>query len=485
MADLSSIRNGSSPAPSPAEPPPDAPIDVGWIAGAVRRDARLIIVIVLVISGVVLVVSSLSPVRYQASARIADDPVATDPLDTAASDRRLATFRELAVTPTVLNAAATRLDGETERSLAAKVSATVDPAAGILDIAVTDGDAGRAARGANAVAAAFLDAGERAQRDKLTEAQQRLANEIDVQRRRGATAATIDALRSQFGDMAAAGVMAGPGMTLVQPATTPSSPYTPHPLRSTLFAAIAALLVAVLVALARERLRRRRPDAAEISATLEAPLLAALPVAHSRRRTRDPESIDGAMVEEAALQAAVRAALPPRTQRVVLVHGVGRDSHAPVVAAALARSFSWAGHATALVRLDAPGELSAQAERWAPDVPAVVGEDLEGVLHELKGSTYRYVVVQSPRSGGGTQLRRIAADVSGVILVAQLGVATEDEALAARRLVDALALVPLGLVLACSPADRPSVTRGGFAAAPPRRTGTTNRRPTREATAHE
>ncbi len=485
MAELSSIRNGSSPAPPRSEPPPDAPIDVGWIAGAVRRDARLIIVIVLLISGVVLVVSSLSPVRYRADARVADDPVSTDSLDTAASDRRLATYRELAVAPAVLRAAATRLDGETESSLATKVSASVDPAAGILDIAVTDPDAGHAALAANTVAAAFIAESERAQRAKLTDAQQRLANEIVVQRSRGATAATIDALRSQFGGIAAAGVMAGSGLTLVQPATAPSSPYTPHPIRSTLFAAIAALLVAVLVALARERLRRHRPDAAELSAALAAPLLAALPVADSGRRVRDPESIDGAMVEEAALQTAVRAALPPRTQRVVLVHGVGRGSQAPVVAAALARSFSWAGHATTLVRLDAPGELSAQAERWAPDIPVVVAGDLEESLHELRGSSYRYVVVQSPASAGGAQLRRIAADVSGVILVAQLGVASEDDAIAARRLVDALGMVPLGLVLVCSPADRPLVTRGGFATAPARPNATTNRRPTREATVHE
>src|ERR1044071_5412646 len=97
MAELSSIRNGSTPGPPHAEPQQDAPIDVSWIAGAVRRDARLIIAIVVVVSGLVLVISSLAPVRYRASAGIADDPVTTNPLDTAASDRRLATYRELAV----------------------------------------------------------------------------------------------------------------------------------------------------------------------------------------------------------------------------------------------------------------------------------------------------------------------------------------------------------------------------------------------------
>ena len=67
----------------------------------------------------------------------------------------------------------------------------------------------------------------------------------------------------------------------------------------------------------------------------------------------------------------------------------------------------------------------------------------------------------------------------------QLGVACEDDAIGARRLVDALAMVPLGLVLTCSPADRSLVTREGFAAPPARPSNATNRRPTREATLHE
>ena len=91
----------------------------------------------------------------------------------------------------------------------------------------------------------------------------------------------------------------------------------------------------------------------------------------------------------------------------------------------------------------------------------------------------------APGKPAATQLRRIAADVSGVILVAQLGVASEDDAIAARRLVEALAMVPLGLVLACSPADQPNVTRGGFATGPAFPSAATNRRPTREATLHE
>src|SRR3954447_24825745 len=118
MADLSSIRNGGTPAH--VEPQPDAPIDVGGIGAAIRRNIRLIVAIVIVVGGSVLVISSLSPVRYRADARVAEDPVTAGAVDTASADRRLATYRELAVAPGVLRTAAAKLPGETEQSLAAK-----------------------------------------------------------------------------------------------------------------------------------------------------------------------------------------------------------------------------------------------------------------------------------------------------------------------------------------------------------------------------
>jgi capsular polysaccharide biosynthesis protein len=470
MVELSS-RNGASSGQADAGPPADAPVDMGRIGAALRRDRRLIIAIVVVVSGLVLAVSLMSPVRYSASARIADDPVASGSADSTTADRQLATNRALVTTPAVLNAAAAAVPGATADSLSRTVSATVDPAASILDITVTDAGADRAARLANAVARAFLAQTAKAQSALLTQAQTRLQQELDAQRRRGAKAATLQALRSRFGDIAADGVVAGTGLRLVQPATPPTTPASPHPLRSTVFAVFASLLVAGLIAVARDRLRRRRPDAQALSEKVDVPLLAALPVVGRRPRRGASKVTDGAMLEEAALQAAVRAALPPRGQRVVLVHGMGPDSHAPVVAAALARALTWAGHATVLLRLDGSADRSPEADRWAPEVTLEARQcaDLEEGLQEVKASSYRYVIVQSPHEAPNAQLRRIAADTGGIVLVARLGTASDDDAMEARRLIDALALEPIGLVITCTATDRTLVTRAGFAATPRRR----------------
>jgi capsular polysaccharide biosynthesis protein len=459
MVEIPPARNGTSTGAGPA---PDAPVDVRRVVAAIRRDRRLILAIVLLVSGLVLVVSLLSPPRYRANARIADASLTTDAVDTATSDRRLATSRALVTTPEILGDAARRLPGESAGSLAGKVTATVDPAASILDIAVSDGDPRRAARIANAVATTFLAESERSQQLALTQAQERMSSELETQRRRGASAATIDALRARLADTAAARVIAGPGLRVVESASVPARSYAPRPLRSTALALLAALLVAVLIAVARDRLRRQGPDAQALSRELDVPLIAALPVGGPRHRRPGGAAIDGAVIEEAALQAAVRAALPPRAQRVVLVHGFGRHANAAAVAGALARSLSWSGHATVLVRVGAPGD-------WAPraaDVPVVACADLEEQLRELKESDYRYVIVQSPETGAGPQLRRIASDTGGVVLVARLGEATTDDAMAARRLVEALALHGLGLVITCSASETADIARSGFAAPP-------------------
>ena len=205
MVELPPARNGSSPGPTGAGVASDAPIDLAGVGAAIRRDGRWIVAIALLLSAIVLVVALASAPRYHANARMADDPLTTDSFDSSAADRRLATSRELVTTPAVLGAAAAHVPGETADSLAAKVSATVDPAASILDITATDTDARRAAAIANAVAASFLEQSDAAQRRALAQAQDRLSSELDAQRRRGASTETIDALRAQLGDIAAAG----------------------------------------------------------------------------------------------------------------------------------------------------------------------------------------------------------------------------------------------------------------------------------------
>ena len=174
------------------------------------------------------------------------------------------------------------------------------------------------------------------------------------------------------------------------------------------------------------------------------------------RRPRPSRSVDQAVVEEAALQGAIRGALPARGQRIVLVHGIDESGGAAQVAAALARSLTWGGHADRAGALRGGGRPPAAGPLRADRASCT---DLDDQLDELKGTDYRYVVVEGPRAAGAARLRPLAARSAAVVLVARLGVAGGADAAAARRLVDALGLRGLGLVVVCSPSEVPEIVR--------------------------
>ena len=454
----------------PPDPPDDPPVDLRRVAIAVRRSARGVAAVVGLVTVLVLVVSLLSPDRYRATARIANDPGPGLLVDIETADRQLATDAELVTAPQVLGEAARRLPGESAETLEPRVSASFDPAASMLDVVATAEDAARSRQIANTVAETFVAERDRSEGRLAARARERLADEIDRLRTLGAPATTLEAMRERLSELAVTAATAGSGLRVVQRAPTPDAPYAPRPLRSALLAFLSALLVAVLVAIARDQVRPARLDVAGLTSVTGLPLLAALPAASAGpwerlrsalgRRHRELQTIDQAVIEEAALQGAVRSALPARGQRIVLVHGIDDSGGAAQAAAGLARSLTWGGHATVLVRF-----ADADSRRRAPyDVATVWCADIDEQLDELKGGEYRYVVVEAPRVARGARLRPLAARSASVVLVARLDVATSADAAAARRLVDALGLRGLGLVVICAPSELPEIVRTAMTA---------------------
>jgi capsular polysaccharide biosynthesis protein len=465
--------NGTSPEPASA-PDADPPVDLRRTAAAVRRSGGLVAAIVLVVTGVVLAVSLMSPDRYRATARIADDPAPGESVDIETADRRLATSAELVTSSTVLEQAARKLPGESLETLERSVSATVDPSvSSILDVDVTGEEPARTAQIANTVAETFISESRQTQEDVATRARERLADELERLRDTNAPAMTREAVRERLSELAVSEVTADSGLRLAQRAAVPSAPYAPRPVRSVVPALFSALLLGVLIAIMRDHVRPPVPDAQTLSRVTGLPVLAALPAAPRggwralvgrllRRPSQASSAVDQTVIEEAALQGAVRGALPPRGQRVVLVHGIDDSDAGTQVATALARSLAWGGHATVLVQF----ERHDGGRRAAGDVPVVHCTDIVAQLDELREMDYRYVVVQSPRVARAARLRPLAASATAVLLAARLGQASTLDAAAARRFVDALALRGLGLVVTCSPAEIPTIVRTSLAAPP-------------------
>jgi capsular polysaccharide biosynthesis protein len=461
--------NGTSPA---AAPDSDPPVDLRRTAGAVRRSAGLVAAIVLVVTGVVLAVSLMSPERYKATARIGDDPAPGESVDIETADRQLATSAELVTSPAVLEEAARDLPGESVETLERDVSAAVDTnVSSILDVVVTGEDQFRVARVANTVSETFIAERAQAEQAVAARARERLARELERLREEGAPSATRQAVRDRLNELTISEVTVDPGLRLVQRAAVPSAPYAPRPVRSVVLAFFSALLLGLLIAILRDHVRPPVPDAATLGRIAGLPLLAALPAASGTGpraflgrvlgRSEASSAVDQTVIEEAALQGAVRGALPPRGQRVVLVHGIDQSDAGKQVAEALARSLAWGGHPTVLVRFERQG-----GGRPAPDVPVVHCTDILEQLDEIRSTEYRYVVVQSPRAARAPRLRPLAGSTTSVLLAARLGQASTVDAAAARRFVDALALRGLGLVLTCSPAEIPTIVRTSLAAPP-------------------
>jgi capsular polysaccharide biosynthesis protein len=426
----------------------DPPIDLRRMREAIRRNGALVAGAVLAVMGVVFIASVRAPERFAATARIAGDGAALSGADPSTVATGLATNRELVTAPAVLQAAAHGLPGESAPTLAAAVSASVQPDASILDVTATTGEPRRAARIANAVAASFLA---RRASDRSAEARRARATLTkQLQTVRGTTAAgtLATALRERISDLALQEATAGSDLRLAEAAAPPRRPSAPRPLRSALLAGLAALLIAVTAAVIRDRARRRGAEAAELAARAGIPLLAVLP----RRRRRGRKSDERLVVEQAALQGAVRAALPAKSQRVLVVCDIAGGEGAGWVAEGLARSLTWARQDAAVVRADA-----------SPDPDA----ELELARRERR----RYVIVVGPAVTGSALLPLLACHATAAILVGRLDRTSAGEVATATQLLGALDMHPLGLVLTASAADAAAMRERGFEAAapPPRR----------------
>jgi capsular polysaccharide biosynthesis protein len=427
--------NGSAPGAA-AEPPSDPPVDLRRVAAAVRRSRVPVIVCVVAVMGAVLVVSARAPARYQATARIAAEAdTAAGPVDPTAVTARLAAGRELVTAPSVLAAVAQRHPGETPRGLAQKLSATVESEAGILDVAATDTRPRVAAGLANAAAAAFLERRAVGQRQAAERARGVLTAQL---RDTGTAPGVAAALRDRIGNLAVTEATAGSDLRLVESADTPAQPYAPRPVRNAIFAGLAALLLAVLAAVVRDRLRGRSDAGREIARQAGVPLLAVLPPSAGARASRrlpwrrrahpDPG------VELAALRAAVMVALPPATQSTVLVCGIAGDEGAGRVAAGLLRSLRIASLDAIFVHADGSG-------------------DDRAAMRAAQQGGHRFVVVSGLTITGSPELPQLAGQASAAILVGRLGQTSASTAVAAARLLGALELDLLGLVLTTAGAD--------------------------------
>lgn len=443
------------------EPAPEQPIDVQRYANALRRSRGLIAAIVIGLTAFVLVLSLMLPKTYTAQATILFDesPSVTAPTD---AERQLSTIQKLLMTHNMLAIAAGKL-GRTVASLSSKVQATVDPNANIVSISASAPRPRAAARTANTVAAAFLARERAVELANIKVAKTRLTTAIAQLGTTPDGKAQVPLLRARLGALSASAATAGSELQLADRAQPPSRATSPRPVRNAAFAFVAALFIAVLVALGRERFAPRVAEGRDLERLSRAPIVTEIPAAG--------RGAAGAVAEREAfdvLAAVVQAQLPRQRQKMLLVTSALHDKGKARVTAGLSRALAQSGEAALVVDADlrrpsleqlfgmerAPGlaeilaaarhgdaetaagmivepPASASSQRRSGSLavlgageaasPSLVTPDaLQILFAELRQSAFTFVVIQAPPLLEPEGCRAWAAHVDALLVVSRL-----------------------------------------------------------------
>lgn len=327
------------------EPPPEQAIDIQRYAKALRRSRGLIAAIVLGLTALVLWLSLMLPKTYTAQAMILFDetPSVTPTTD---AERQLATIQKLLMTHEMLTISAKKLK-TTVGALSSKVQASVDPNANIVSVSASASTPHAAARTANVVAASFLARERAVELANIKIAKRGLTNAIAHVGSIPDGKAEIPVLRARLGALSASAATAGSQLQLVDRAQPPSKATSPRPVRNAAFAFVAALFIAVLVALGRERIMPRVAEGRDLERLSGVPIVTEIPATGrgAERAVAEREAFN-------VLATVVQAQLPRQRQKLLLVTSALHDKGKAKVTAGLSRALAQSGEAALVVDAD-------------------------------------------------------------------------------------------------------------------------------------
>jgi tyrosine-protein kinase len=283
--------------------------DLHAARGLLRR--RLLVILPFVLIPIAALVFSLNQEkRYTATASVLfsdKDVIASDD-----PDRETATNVELLSLEEIQRGVKEKLAGSPR---AEKVDAAQAGAANVVTITATDPNPERAARTANAYTAAYVDWRRSTARGKIRAEQRFVQGEIARIRDSAATGTTAEtrkraqlrALRERLRRLRFDESQERGGARIVQPATVPSSPSSPKPVRNTIIGGIVALFLAPLAALLFERLDPRVVTPKEVERALDRPVIGLVRKSRALARTPlighpDPADVDDFLALRAHLR---------------------------------------------------------------------------------------------------------------------------------------------------------------------------------------
>ena len=269
------------------EPPTGDQSDLREFLELLRRHALLIVLVTFVTAAAAFVVSLAQTKHYSASTTLLYTPTSTAS-GTPDTATEMQTIAGVATSSTILAPIASR-HGLTLKQLRSDVSANVSgggatSASQLLAISATGGQATLAAAIANEVANSLSSY--RASRERsllnsqVTFLQQELAKlngKVDP-----SSVAAASGIRTQLVQLQAQLAVFSPDLTVLSPATVPTSASSPKPARNAAIGLLVGIVLGVMVGILRDRLDRRTRRIDEIEGLYHAPLLGTVPFVKRR-----------------------------------------------------------------------------------------------------------------------------------------------------------------------------------------------------------
>jgi capsular exopolysaccharide synthesis family protein len=261
------------------------PLSAERVFLVLRRRIGVILLCVLVAAGAAFGLSELQQKKYTASASLlfrnpgyAEDlfgtTVATQPTDPT---REAATNEKLVGLKIVGRLAAQHLDGLSPAEVSEMVKVSAEGESEVVSVSATSSDPEQAKLVANTFARQFISFRAAADKSKLLQAKQlaeQTYSRLSPEEKSGVRGQALSRGAEKLGILSS--LQTG-NAELVQPASVPTSPSSPKPLRNTVLGAILGLLLGVALAFVFERLNRRLRTPEEAGEVFGLPVIGSIP----------------------------------------------------------------------------------------------------------------------------------------------------------------------------------------------------------------